>query len=240
MSLYLGDYQAAHEYARENLEIRRTFSVEPEEAWGLYDLGKVALIQGHLEQAMQYFSDGLRTHRKFQNKHGICHCLSHLGIATVHAGDIQGGLALLEESQETHTGYENQNDTCVIINMFYQGQAVQLLRDYTRSMALMSENLKQVWNNYSLPEIPPRLEGLAAGALGLGKYTFCATLLGAANQKRQEMETPIYPVDRPAYDESLSTLREMISEAEFNQAWQVGVTMTMDEIVTYALAAHNE
>jgi hypothetical protein len=240
MSLLLGDYRAARAYAQENLEIRRSIAIPIDEAWGYVDLGRLELALGNLGQARYNLEMALNTYRKLQNKVYTSRIINYLGLAYLYEGNIGSSIALLEESREICSSFENPQDECILDNLFYLGQAVQRRGDHTRAVELISDSLQRVWTAGRLPWISPRLEGLAASALGLGQYTFSAALLGAADHQRQKMETPIFPVDRPVHEETLSKLKGFMIAEEFHRAWQAGAAMTVDEIIAYALAAHDE
>lgn len=235
MNLILGEYAQALRMAEENLAVRRSTLIDIEEAWGHYDLGQVEFSQGNFRAARQWLESAFRIFHKFQNKWGVCAALNLLGLTAVFEGRLGEGLAQLEESHAVCESIENPNDSIVVDNLLFLGQAVTQQGDFARAGVLIRRSLERVRSANEVPRIPSRLEGLAAVGLGRARCHDSAVLLGAAHQHRQVMGAPLWPVERPAYEKLLSGLHATLSEVEFQQAWETGAAMSVEQSITFAL-----
>jgi ATP/maltotriose-dependent transcriptional regulator MalT len=77
------------------------------------------------------------------------------------------------------------------------------------------------------------LEGLAGAVAAQGEPAWAARLWGAAEAVRETIGFPIRPVDRGAYERSVTAARAQLGKKSFTAAWAEGRTMTLEQ----ALAA---
>lgn len=235
MNLTPGDYAAAQHFAQENLENLRSTSIDVFEARGQFDLGLVNLSQGEFGPARQRFKSALKIFRKAQHFRRICSTLNYLGLIALYEGRPEDSWALLEESHTIGASLENPCDECVVENLLFLGRVACLQSDFPRAEMLIRQSLERAWNAYMLPMIPSRLEALAEVVAGQAHYQDGAILLGAATQQRHVMGAQIWPVEQPAYNRLLSNLQAALGETAFQQAWDTGMAMTMEQILAYAL-----
>ena len=64
-----------------------------------------------------------------------------------------------------------------------------------------------------------------------------ARLFGAAYVFLQRSGTLIDPSDQPEHDRNTAFLRSLLGEAAFQEAWEAGQAMTLDQAVAYACTA---
>ena len=81
--------------------------------------------------------------------------------------------------------------------------------------------------------IPSCLEALADVAAAQGEFTWAAQLLGTAEELREALGTPLPPVDRPIYEQTVAAVRVQLGEKAFAEAMAEGRSMTAEQ----ALAA---
>jgi hypothetical protein len=72
-----------------------------------------------------------------------------------------------------------------------------------------------------------------------GRPARAARLYGVAEALREATGIPVDPPERPDYEESVALTRDTLSEVEFNAAWAVGRSMSLDDAVAYALEKHD-
>ena len=60
-------------------------------------------------------------------------------------------------------------------------------------------------------------------------------LFGAAEALREKAQSPMADNERAEYNQSVSQLRGMLPEAEFNALWAGGKSMTIEQAITLAL-----
>jgi predicted ATPase/class 3 adenylate cyclase/DNA-binding CsgD family transcriptional regulator len=82
--------------------------------------------------------------------------------------------------------------------------------------------------------VPDALECLATLAVGAGANQDAARLFGAAQALRSNTGHVRLKIYDAAYDRSLSTLREAMGDKEFEDAWNAGETLSIEEAIAYA------
>ena len=61
------------------------------------------------------------------------------------------------------------------------------------------------------------------------------TLFGAAEAVREKAQEPMADYEHAEYAQSVSRLRSMLAEAEFNTLWAAGRSMTIDQAIQCAV-----
>jgi predicted ATPase/DNA-binding SARP family transcriptional activator len=84
------------------------------------------------------------------------------------------------------------------------------------------------------------LEGLAAIVAKQGEVARAAHLLGAAESLREPIGAPLRAFETPRYQETVSLLREKMSEADLSAAWARGRTWSLEQALEYALAGEDQ
>ena len=121
--------------------------------------------------------------------------------------------------------------------LFVLGQVAMRRKEHAAALALIQESLAQYQE--VRPQIPALLEGLAQVCLGLGQAKRAGSLFGAASRLRTVMRSPVFPVDRPGYDQTLAELEATLGADAFASAWTAGEAMSAQESVAYALATRH-
>ena len=77
--------------------------------------------------------------------------------------------------------------------------------------------------------IPPCLEGLATVAAAQGELVWAAHLWGAAEALREALGTPIPPVYRTSYQQTMAAARNQLGEEDFATTWVQGRSMSPEQ-----------
>ncbi len=81
------------------------------------------------------------------------------------------------------------------------------------------------------------LEGLAEVVAVLGDARRAAGIWGAAERLREEIGSPLAPIERSHYDRGVVAARASLGDdAAFNGAWQEGRVSTLEQAIAIALA----
>jgi len=94
---------------------------------------------------------------------------------------------------------------------------------YQESLILAGEVGKDI--------IVSSLEGLASIIAVQGPPAWAARLWGSAEMLRETMGTPIPPIERPSYEQSVDGARAQLGEQLFATAWVEGRTMTLEQVL---------
>ena len=86
-------------------------------------------------------------------------------------------------------------------------------------------------------ELANELENLARVANAEGDAARATRLLGAAASLRAMIPVPLPASEQSRYEQIITATRTHLDEIAFALAWAAGQIMTLDEAVTYAVAA---
>jgi hypothetical protein len=81
---------------------------------------------------------------------------------------------------------------------------------------------------------PRCLEALADIALNTGQLQSAAQLFSAADHWRLEMESPLSPAEREAYQTALGKLRNQLASDSFAAEWETGRALKFEAIIQMA------
>jgi DNA-binding CsgD family transcriptional regulator len=133
-------------------------------------------------------------------------------------------VALFKEMRQRHG---------TTVSLYALAQVVGASGDDTRSQSLYEEGIAVARKEGNRQTIAFGLEGLARVVAAQGEVSWAARLWGAAETLRETIGAPVPPVERPAYESSVTAARAQLGEKPFAAAWAEGRLMTPDQ----ALAA---
>jgi DNA-binding CsgD family transcriptional regulator/tetratricopeptide (TPR) repeat protein len=187
-------------------------------------------LQGDQTKIRSLLEEGLPLFKEVGDKDGIAFCFFFSGRLALSQGDVFMARSQLEKSL---TLYREMGDRrCISQSLCALAKVVAIQDDHTTARALYEESLAISRVGHKL-NIASGLEGLAGVVALQGEPTWAARLWGAAEALRDAMEAPIAPVERPAYEQEVSTTRLKLGEKVFAATWAEGRTMSPEQ----ALAA---
>ena len=147
-------------------------------------------------------------------------------------GDITTARLLLEQSctRYQELGYELR----IARTLALLGKVLAAEGNLAAARAVYEESLileMRVNAEYSILDIAPALEGLAAVVVAQGEPAWAARLLGRAEAQRETIGTPLPPRYRADYEKAVALARSGLDEPSFAAAWEEGRAMTMEQIV---------
>jgi hypothetical protein len=114
------------------------------------------------------------------------------------------------------------------------GRAANLQHDVARARSRFADSLVLRQEFGDRRGIVECVEGLAGIAQAMGELEQAAELFGAASAARSALGVPLPPVDQPAIDEKVSSLRSALGEASFQRAWSLGQLTTIEQAAMIA------
>jgi hypothetical protein len=142
---------------------------------------------------------------------------------------------MLEESLAIHRELGNRYGIAVSLSNL--GYVALNQGDYPNARALLEESLairRELGDRYG---IPYSLEGLGAVVASLHDSLRAARIWGASERSRAEIGTPLSPNERSGYDRRVAAARIASGDdAAFDNAWQEGRRLTLDQAIDLALA----
>jgi predicted ATPase len=233
VSYFQGNFEAAQQAFEESLALYR----ELEDAWGsalaLRGLAVGVFEQGEFEKGEALLEETLALSRELEDQLGIQNCLVHLGRAAMLRRDF--------ERAETHfkeglaLGRRVKDDYGTTACLLSLGLLAIRRGDHEQAEALLTEALALSREFGDTISIADCLIGFSEVSGTRGDVLRAARLWSAAEA--------LYEVSgyaRPALERSLhepyrEAARSQLDEATWNQAWEEGRAMALEEAVSYAL-----
>jgi predicted ATPase/DNA-binding CsgD family transcriptional regulator len=227
-----GEYTEARTLFEESLAIQQELGNTRGIAWSRAGLAQVLFLsQGHHATTRAQFEECLEIFRESGDKVGVAFCFSLLGQVALYQGDAAIACSLAEEGVTLYK--EMGNRPGAAWSRFLLARALAFKGDHVAARALYEESLTEARATGEKLDIVHNLEGLAGVVAAQGELTWAARLWGTAEALRDPMGTPLPPVYRAGYDQSVAAARAQLGEKAFAAAWAEGHAMTPDQ----ALAA---
>jgi tetratricopeptide (TPR) repeat protein len=224
-----GDYENTPILFENSLEISREIGDKLGIAEALRNLGWAAMRPGDYEKAVERLEEALILFRDIGGIDGISSCLSGLGEIAVRQGDYQRSLVYLNESLEIRRRIENKWGIAATLGTIGwaalgQGELNQASRRFWESLEIR----KEIGDKGGMAWC---LEKFAEVAMLSGQLDEAVLIFGAASQLRSSIGSVIDPVDQPYYERYLADLESQSGEMAFNQLWEEGQTMKLDQVI---------
>jgi predicted ATPase len=235
VALLQGNSSAAKELAGEGLQVCQ----EVGEAWviamALRLLGKATGELGDLMAARSLLEESAAQLRVIGDRRYLMMPVDALGMLALRQGDYAGARAHFEE---TLSVAQEMGDEPFIANaLTHLGTVAFRMGDYPQSAALYQQSLALNREQGNKDGIVEDLAGLAAVASLLGQPERAARLFGAVEALREVSGIRLSPLRRADDDRSVEGIRAYLDEATFAAAWKEGRTMSLEQVITYALEA---
>ena len=130
---------------------------------------------------------------------------------------VEQAVALFKEMRQQHG---------TTVSLYALAQVVEASGDDARSQSLYEEGIAVARKEGNRQTVAFGLEGLARVVAVQGEVSWAARLWGAAETLRETIGAPIPPVERPAYESSVTAARAQLGEKPFAAAWAEGRLMT--------------
>jgi predicted ATPase/DNA-binding SARP family transcriptional activator len=229
-----GDYAAADALYEEGVQLAHQVEDKFGVAMFLSHHGRMLAERGHLVQGRQFCEQGTALHREIGEKWGAAIAFRNLGVVRRLQGDwveaqrlFEGMLRLGQEIGDTPTKAQALYDLgCVRMQ---QG-------DCTMARAFLYEAL-HLYNQIGFrARIANTLDALAHVAATERRPTHALHLIAAATALRASVGFVLAPLFQAEADQLLQAIRQALNEEAAATAWVEGETMTLEEVVAYALA----
>ncbi|PZS01138.1 MAG: hypothetical protein DLM69_05340, partial [Candidatus Chloroheliales bacterium] len=231
-----GKLEAARQFGEQSLALQRSLGDQHSLSIVLNNLAVVIYMQGDAMTSRALHEESLALRRELGNKHGIALSLINLGDLACEQGDYAMARRFLDESLTIGKELGNKRDvadTLVILGRVACGEG-----DYQAARQSHEEGLALFC------EMGGK-QGIASALLDLGSVATlrpgpaaarrAARLLGAGCSMLDSLEGSLLPGERAAYERALATCHTTLSKEEFDQAWNAGAAMTLEQAIAYAL-----
>lgn len=230
-----GDLRRARALLEESVTLYRALGDQVAIAWPLAGLGLISWYEGDNAQARAHFDDSLALFVAAGDQRGSTWAIHSLGLVVWTEGDLERATASLEHALALAETFDDRGEIAVVLAFlgYVSEQAGNVLRAREQFIAALRlyRELGLYWG------IPLCLEGLAGLYTDSSEARTVVHLLGAASALRETRHFPLPPNLIPRHDRLLSTARAALGPVAIaDEAWAEGQAMTLDAVVTEALA----
>jgi tetratricopeptide (TPR) repeat protein len=217
----------------EGLELFRAVGDARGVAVSLNTLGTIAAECGDFVRAETHHREAVALYREQEDVGRIALSLNYLGTTLLEQGRHAEARTCLEESLALTRRLEFKADLPYLLHSlgrvaYAQGELEQARSLFAEGLSLNRE-AGDAWINLSV------LGRMAELAAKQGKHARAARLAGAEHSAREAASIPNPPVDRERRERVMSQAREILGAEAFDQAWEEGGAMSLDQAIAYAL-----
>lgn len=228
-----GDYAAGKGLLQESLMLFREIDDPRNVAYALDSLAYCAIEQGEYPEAEALAREAVDLLRARASREGLCFSLIHLAIALRWRGEW----AAAHESYEQSLVIARELGTPWEIGTALREIGLAECDEGRCDLALthLAEAMTVLHGLGDRPGVIESLEGLAGVAAATAAPGRAARLWGAAHALQQEMGGARSAHQKLIYERQVQPVRAVLTAKAFDQAWNEGRAMTLDDAVHYAL-----
>jgi non-specific serine/threonine protein kinase len=235
-----GDCERAQELAEERLALCQELGDIRGESRSLSDLGTLAVQRGEFAQARQLYEQSLELLRDRPTdddelRLASARTLASLGDMMLNLGEHTEAQRVGEEALAIFLDIGEQQ--AVADSMSSLGFAALRQQRLNDALELFRESLAISGEPRMLGSAVCALIGLAATAHAQDDNPRAVTILGASAQLVTKIGLSLGPTEAAARDETLTSTREQLGDAEFTIAFDRGRAMSFEDAVEHAIEA---
>ncbi len=235
VALDQGEHQSAQRHFQRSLSAFR----EHQDAIGIAtlggDLGLAAYLQQDYATARSYFEENLAIYKEAGFQDGIARTLNRLGDLARCEGEYELAEGLYSESLALAERIEYPAH---MISALHNLGYVALRNGETeRSAAFFEDSMRLSQELEDRKGVAEALTGLAAVIATRGQHGQAAALFAAAQSLRQSLGVELWPANRLAIDDAISSLRGALDERQFAKPWNQGRDMNEADAISLAKQA---
>lgn len=234
----LGEYEEARDYAEEigtiyeNAEDKDDPEMRLTHLLSRSILGYVHLEIGDYEQAQTYFLGAADMARDLNEIRDLTSILNNLGLIALKWDHFEQ--AYQHYSEALTLAYEIDHQLYVTILSNNLASAACSLDRYGEAYLLTMETIEMAQKiGYKLVLVYA-LDNFVTIAKGNKRFEAAATILGATDRLRQDINSPVVARDRDYYVERRDAFVVGLGQTGFDMAYQAGWQMSVNDAASYA------
>jgi tetratricopeptide (TPR) repeat protein len=178
--------------------------------------------------------EALALSRELGDRLLIASALTNQGLVAKDQGNYCTAAAVLEEAlavfRDMGFGWG------IVESLTALGAIASDQGDFDRAAAAIQEGLAFARDVGDRRGLAMAMEELAFVASSRQEPELAARLVGAAQALREAIGAPVPPADQPRYDRSVTAVHAQLREDAFDEGWESGRLLSLEEAVTEALA----
>jgi predicted ATPase/DNA-binding winged helix-turn-helix (wHTH) protein len=228
-----GDYSAAKRLMQESLALFREIDYARGSLVVQTNLAGLATEQGHFPEAEVLWRESVDGARALGDRNALFSSLGGLAVVLHRQGQWAAGREKYE--QALAMAREDGAPWWIGSTLNDIGRAECDEGHPDLALQHLTEGLTILYRLGDRPGVIESLEGFAAVAAATAMPWRAARLWGAADALRQKIGTATPVHQSIAYERQVKPVRAILAAEAFDQAWDVGRAMDLDDAVRYAL-----
>lgn len=229
-----GDYATAAPLHAQALQLAQQQEQAQPLADTLHYLGFAAGRQGQYEEARRLLEESLAIHRTIPNIQAhIATLLNNLSIVYRRLEMYDMAILKLEEALAIKREIDDKLGAAAVMVNLSLSLAYQ--KQFAKAEAFGRESLRIRHQLQDLSGMAVSLGQMADLAIEMGQASRAVTLSAASMAQRQRVNLPPTSHVQAEIDQAMAALRQQLGDELFEQAWQQGTAMSMDDAVAFAL-----
>ncbi len=229
----IGDYVAALILFQEAFSIMQHLEDTHGYARALTQLGWSALRVGDYTRARECLEEGLTLFEADHNNFSVALTYSGLGEIAIRVGQYETAVDLLEKSLNLRDELGDRWGIAASLGSLAWVELLQGDFEFTVEKLRLSLNIRRDIGDKG--GIVWCLEKLAEIAVLTRQPARAATVFGATAAFRKSMNSIVDPADQPHYTQLLHRLETTLGSIRFQELWDEGQVMTLEQTLEYAL-----
>ena len=222
-----GDFDGAIRSYQEAMAIFRKLGDRMSASYPTYDIGLAEYYRGNLGAAKIHLTESLEIRRQSNDLWGVSESLFGLGLVAVMQGEVSAARDRLEESKAV--AKEVGDKTRIAICAHWLGQISLMDGDIDCAQQHLNESF-EIYE--SLEDRWGLAHCLAAGAsiaVNEQDWKTAVQLWSASDKLREDIGSPLPPVERAHREEYLKKAREQIGNDQFDASALEGREMSFEQ-----------
>jgi non-specific serine/threonine protein kinase len=228
-----GDYAAGQRLLQESLALYREIDDPNGAARVLGALAWLSVWQGHYPEAEALARESVDCARATGDRRLLFSSLGNLALALRRQGQLTAARELLEQALAVARELGTPWETGSVLKEIGRAECDEEHHDLAQKH--FAEGITILHRLGNLPGVIDSLEGLAGVAAATAAPRRAARLWGATDALRKEIGNVRSVDESLAYERGVKPLRAILVGEAFDQAWNEGRAMTLDDAVRYAL-----
>ncbi len=233
LSAMHGDYAASALFLEEAMQIARSLNDDGILALVLNEMGIITQDQGENEAAKVHYEESLKLNRRLNRRGEQSVNLCNLGVVAECMNDLEGAKRLYEEALSMQRELGDMRSIAIALNNL--GDLAIIAGDYAQARIHQCESLKigmAMGNNRNTTYV---FESLAKLARCEEDFERAARMMGAAENLRERLHTPLAPIEQEEYNRIVDTVKKSLDPLIFETAYRTGKSYTLESAADYAL-----
>jgi predicted ATPase/DNA-binding CsgD family transcriptional regulator len=229
-----------HDRARELQNASLTLAQEISDSWGIAAAqGDLAIIEfdqnGDAARAREATEDVLRQFHALGDRYSEGIALTTLGNIACRQGDLAEATSRFQEALTI--ARECGDNYVVELCLCNLALSSRLKGDVDEAATYYFEGLQLAYRLSHSEDLLYCLAGIGGVEVARQRFERAARLLGAAAAMADVVGMPMQSLEQEQFDRDTAAARAALPDASFLQAWDMGRSLSLDEVVTEVLDA---